>query len=367
MPKALKRVLVVVGAILVAVAVVLGGYIAYLMLTYDRIPDGVEVEVGNNPEAVLQAGEQYAAATYNIGFGAYSPDYTFFLDTGIAADGTETAGEHSTAASREAVEANTVGAIEALRGLDADFALLQEVDTDSTRSYHVNQRTAFEAAFPDDSSAFAQNFHSAYLAYPFDDPHGTVNAGLLEMGDAHVASAVRRSYPVPDAFPSKFLDLDRCFLVERLPVDNGKELVLINNHMSAYDEGGTIRAQQLELLNGVLEEEAAVGNYVIVGGDWNHALCGSETMYPSGFQVPEWVSTFDDSDLPSGYSVVRADNIEDVPTCRNNDVPYEAGYTYTVTVDGFVVSGNVKATAENIDTGFGFSDHNPVKLTFELE
>ena len=62
----------------------------------------------------------------------------------------------------------------------------------------------------------------------------------------------------------------------------------------------------------------------------------------------------------------RPDNIADVPTCRNNDVPYEKGYTYTVTVDGFIVSDNVKATAQNIDTGFEFSDHNPVLLTFEL-
>lgn len=60
-------------------------------------------------------------------------------------------------------------------------------------------------------------------------------------------------------------------------------------------------------------------------------------------------------------------NIAAVPTCRNNDVPYEKGYTYTVTVDGFVVSSNVKATAENIDAEFQYSDHNPVLLTFELQ
>ena len=367
MPKALKRTLAVIGIILLVAMLVVGGYLAYLMLTYNRISDGVEVEVENNPTATLQKGTAYSAATYNIGFGAYTPDYTFFMDEGIRADGTETVGEHSTAVSKESVEACTEGVVNAIEGLSVDFALLQEVDTDSTRSYQVNQKTAFERAFPDDSSAFAVNFHSAYLAYPFGDPHGVVNAGLLMLGDAHVDSAVRRSYPVDDGFPTKFFDLDRCFLVERLPVEGGKQLVLINNHMSAYDEGGLIRAQQLELLTGIMEEEAAAGNYVIVGGDWNHALCGSETMYESGFQVPPWVSTFGESDLPSGFSVVRADNIEAVPTCRNNDVPYEKGYTYTVTVDGFVVSSNVKAAAENVDTGFAYSDHNPVKLSFTLE
>ena len=48
--------------------------------------------------------------------------------------------------------------------------------------------------------------------------------------------------------------------------------MLINLHMSAYDEGGTIRAKQLEMLNAVLSEERAAGNYVIAGGDFNHCL-----------------------------------------------------------------------------------------------
>ena len=39
---------------------------------------------------------------------------------------------------------------------------------------------------------------------------------------------------------------------------------------------------------------------------------------------------------------------------------------YTTVVDGFLVSDNVRAEAENIDTDFAYSDHNPVLLTFEL-
>ena len=143
--------------------------------------------------------------------------------------------------------------------------------------------------------------------------------------------------------------------------------MLINSHMSAYDEVGLIRAQQLDLLTGVLEREAAAGNYVIAGGDWNHALCGSVDIYPSHQLVPPWVSTFDESLLPSGFTVVEPDNLADVPTCRGDDIPYEKGVTYTTTIDGFIVSSNVAAKAKNIDTGFEFSDHNPVLLTFELK
>lgn len=367
MPKVLKRILQVIGIVLALVIVVVGGYIIYLEVTYYRIADATPVEVDNNPTTTLRANTPYKAATYNIGFGAYTPDYTFFMDEGITKDGQPTVGEHSTAVSRESVEACTSGAISVMEELKADFMLLQEVDINSTRSYQVNQKAAFESAFEAFSSAFAVNFHSGYLAYPLTDQHGTANAGLLVLGDTNVTDAMRYSYPVDATFPTKLFDLDRCFLVERLPVDNGKELVLINSHMSAYDEGGRIRAQQFALLTSVMEKEAAEGDYVIAGGDWNHALCGSETMYESGFQVPPWVATLDESLLPAGFSVVRADNIETVPTCRNNDVPYEKGYTYTVTIDGFVVSSNVKASAQNIDSDFAYSDHNPVLLTFELQ
>ena len=47
--------------------------------------------------------------------------------------------------------------------------------------------------------------------------------------------------------------------------------------MSAYDKGGTSRAQQLALLTKIMSEERAKGNYVIAGGDWNHAILGSLT------------------------------------------------------------------------------------------
>ena len=49
------------------------------------------------------------------------------------------------------------------------------------------------------------------------------------------------------------------------------------------------------------------------------------------------------------------------------DIPYEKGKSFVVTVDGFIVSRNVTVErAEVIDTGFLWSDHNPVRLTFTL-
>ena len=362
----LRKIAYIVGAVVLLCLLVVGGYALYLQLQYSRIPDHTALTVENPQTDVLRTGETYTAVTWNVGFGAYDQDFSFFMDSGVMADGTPVRGKQSRAGSRERVEANIGGAVETLTELAPDFVLLQEVDEDSTRSYGINERQQFQAAFPDKSAVYACNFHSAYLFYPVYEPHGIVNGGLLTLSSYGVEEAVRRSYPVDESFPTKFFDLDRCFAVQRLPVDGGKELVLINSHMSAYDEGGLVRQAQMELLCQVLEEEYRRGNYVIVGGDYNHVLGDTLGAFPAEQQIPQWVYTFDDSMLPEGAGVVCADNDHQVPTCRSCDIPYTKGVNYTSVLDGFLVSDNVQARAVNIDTDFAYSDHNPVQLEFTL-
>lgn len=357
---------VILGIILLCILLI-AGYVIYMQTQYYRIEDHTALEVENNTASTLKTGETYTAVTYNIGFGAYGPDYSFFMDTGEMKDGTQTQGEYGKAMSKESVEEHTKGAVGELQKLDADFMLLQEVDIDSDRSYHVDQAEELREAFLDYGNVFANNFHSAYLFYPFSDPHGAVQAGLLNFSRYEIASAERRSYPVDISFITKFTDLDRCFAVMRLPVEGGHELVLINSHMSAYDEGGLIRAQQLELLNSVMEEEYQAGNYVIVGGDFNHALGEAVAEgFASEQKFPAWVSILTQEEIAEGITMLRADNELEVPTCRGADISYKKGVNYTTVVDGFLVSDNIRAKAVNIDTDFAYSDHNPVQLEFEL-
>lgn len=362
----MKKVLKAVIGVVVALALIVGGYVAYMMLTYSRIPDNQELQVQNNQSAQLECGKEYSAVTFNIGFGAYTADYSFFMDTGVMADGTPTQGSSSWAVSKESVE-NCIGQdIALLKELNPDFVLLQEVDTDSTRSYHVNEVSTFQNAFADKGSVEAVDYHSSFLFWPLTQPHGFANSSLLTLAGTQVDSAVRRSYPVADDL-SKFTDLDRCFSVTRMSVSGGKQLVLVNSHMSAYDEGGVIRKQQMQMISEFLQQEADAGNYVIMGGDFNHILFNSSELYATQQAQPDWIATFDESELPSGFSLVKPENLADVATCRTADIPYEKGVSYVSTIDGFIVSDNVKASAENIDNGFLYSDHNPVKLSFTLK
>ena len=363
MKKAIKILGVLVG-LLVITAV---GYVTYMQINYYRIEDNKVLTTTNNTEEVLEVGKDYSAVTYNIGFGAYDKDYSFFMDKGVMKDGTKVVGASSRAASKSSVVKNTGGSLGEVQKLNADFVLLQEVDEEATRSYGINQKQIFENGLSGYGSTFALNFHSPYMIYPFKEPHGSVKAGMQTLSRYSVASATRRSYPVDNSFFTKFFDLDRCFIITRIPTSNDKELVLINTHMSAYDEGGNIRVQQLELLNKVMEEEYKKGNYVIAGGDFNHALNINLDTFKSEQEVPEWVFQLKDEDLAAGMKIVDAKNNKSVPTCRSCDIAYKKEVNYTSVLDGFIVSENVDATAENIDMDFMYSDHNPVKITFRLK
>lgn len=353
-------------AILLVLLAAAAAYVIYMQIQYYRIDDFTEIDTKNPKQELLKEETSYRIMTYNIGFGAYSADYSFFMDTGEWKDGTKTVGEHARAFSKEDELANTAGSLGLLKEQGTDFIFVQEVDEKATRSYQVNQKEILEEGLAEYGSVFANNFHSAYLLYPFLEPHGSVQAGMLTFSKYQILENIRRQFPVSDAFITKFTDLDRCFLVSRLPVEGGKELVLIQVHLSAYDKGGTIRAKQLTLLNEVLEEEREKGNYVIAGGDFNHDIADSIDTFPSEQKIPEWVYQISGDDLAEGYRFVKAENAAEVPTCRGADIPYEKGVTYTVIVDGFLVSDNIEARAHNIDAEFQYSDHNPVVMEFYM-
>ena len=350
-----KKVLKTLLILLIAIAVILVGYFAYLMLQYSRIEDHLALDVQQNASATIQADQEYTIATWNLGFGAYSADYSFFMD----------GGKESRAYSKDAVNENISAAIEQLKALNPDLMLLQEIDTGSTRSYHVNERELIESAFPEKSATFAVNYHSAYLMYPFLEPHGQSNSGILTLSDFEIESSERRSLPVETGL-TKFLDLDRCYAVNRIPVTNGKTLCLYNLHLSAYSSDGTIAVEQLEMLLGDMRAEYEAGNYVVGGGDFNKDLLGNsaEVFGVSGDDFT-WAQPIPEGEFGSGIELKVGGT--SVPSCRNTDIPYTPGVSFVITVDGFLVSDNVSVqSVQTIDAGFAHSDHNPVTMTFTL-
>ena len=354
----MKKLAKLVGIILIAVLLVVGGYVAYLFASYSRIDDNLALEVSGNPSQTLSVGEPHTAVTWNLGFGAYSDDYSFFMDGGT----------ESWAFSKDAVHANIGGAIEMLQSLNADLMLLEEVDLDATRSYHVDETALICGAFPGYANVLAQNYDSAFLFYPFTQPHGASKTVQMTLSSFTIETALRRSLPIETGV-MKFFDWDRCYSISRIPTENGRTLCLYNLHLSAYTSDGTIATEQLEMLLADMAGEYAAGNYVIAGGDFNKDLPGNSSEI---FGVPgdnyTWAQPFPMELIPQGLTLVDSvDPDHPVPSCRNADQPYTPGQSFVLTVDGFIVSNNVQVhSASVVDAGFTHSDHNPVVIEFSL-
>ena len=354
---ALKVILVLLFALLAVVA----AYLLYVILTYHRIDDNLPLTVeGDAKEDTVTVGTEYTIVTQNLGFGAYTRDFTFFMD----------GGKESRAESAESVRECIGLAMDEIEGFDADFILFQEVDLDSTRSYHINQYDILSERFADYSRCKAVNYDSAYLMYPLLEPHGASYSSMATFSRFKIQSSLRRSFPISTSF-SKFLDLDRCYSVSRIKTDGGKELVIYNVHSSAYGGSDEIRSAQMTMLMNDMKAEYDKGNYVICGGDFNHDFTGDSTQKLNGGMDTldfGWAQPFPAELIPEGFSrAISYKNGEYKPTCRDCDIPYEEG-NFTIIVDGFIVSDNVKVVeVENIVTGFEYSDHNPVVLKFILE
>ena len=375
-----KKVIKITGIILLALVIVLAAYIIYLYASYHKIPDNQELqveEISQNTEAgnELTTEKNYSALTYNIGFGAYTPDFSFFMD----------GGKSSWAKSKDSVKETIKGAGELVASKDPDFALVQEIDLDATRSYHVNEYSILKENIPAYNCVFAQNYDSAFLFYPFTQPHGKSKAGLALFSKYPITGSLRRSFPISTSF-TKFFDLDRCYSISRVPVDNGKELVIFELHMSAYGNSDAIREGQIRMLSEDMQKEYEAGNYVICGGDFNHDLKAVDTQSKASdadnntqtdsedsAEPESWAYPFPRSELPEHFSFCLDQLSEDEKnnlwnSARNADMEYVPGETYTVTLDGFIISDNVECTKyENVNTGYSYSDHDPVYMEFQLK
>lgn len=360
----MRKILKLFIGILLAVIIVLVSYLTYLYLSYHRIADNQKLTVevsaeSNRNNSTLKTGQKYSAVTYNLGFGAYTPDFSFFMD----------GGKSSWAKSKKSVMETVQGAGEFTKSLEPDFILFQEVDLNSTRSYHVNEYNVLKEQFSEYSSVFAQNYDSAFLFYPFYQPHGKSQSGLALFSKYFITDSVRRSLPISTSF-QKFLDLDRCYSISRISVENGKELVIFELHMSAYGNSDEIREKQISMLCSDMEKEYVNGNYVLCGGDFNHDLKASENNLDTH---ESWAYPFPRSSLPEHFSF-GIDTLSEQEknamwnSARNADTEYIPGKTYTVTLDGFILSDNLECiTYENLNTGYTYSDHDPVYLEFLMQ
>ena len=351
----MKRFLKVLLIIVLVIVAAAAGLIAWLSIAEYR-PEAVEelnFTARDESAPALPQGESLTVLSWNIGYAGLGSNADFFMD----------GGENVKSSDRVRVESNLLNISQLLYGENApDLILLQEVDTNSSRTYNIDQSACLAGA----NAAHALNYSCPFVPFPLP-PIGKVNSGVFTTTDYAIDRAERISLPCPFSWPVSTANLKRCLLVSYLPIEGSdRQLVLVNLHLEAYDDGEGKIAQTRQL-NEFIQAEYEKGNYVIAGGDFNQIFPGSLEVYPNTHPELWEPGVLTEDMLPVGWSY--AYDLR-VPSCRLLNRPYDPEDTENTqhyVIDGFILSPNVTLeSVETLDKGFIASDHNPVLLRVTL-
>lgn len=348
----MKKVIRIIFGIVCVLVLGFAGLIGYATWS-DYMPDPTTRVFENQKASVVPNQGSYRLMIWNIGYGGLSRDMDFFYDGG-----------KQVRPARQIVEKN-ISAIQQFisRQKDIDFFLLQEVDQHSKRSYSMDEVSILSTIFPQYHSSFGKNYDVFFVPVPVFDPLGRVLAGLQTLSRFEPVSVVRHSFPGNYAWPQGLFMLDRCFLVSRYRLEKKKDLLVVNTHNSAYDDG-TLRHRQMTYLKDFLIREYKKGNYVIVGGDWNQCPPGLRPDFEQNLVDSKNRMDIEKEYLP-GWKWAYD---EKTPTNRRLVAPYDKKTTLTTVIDFFLVSPNIDIKqVHGVYLDFKHSDHHPVKLEIKLK
>ena len=349
----MKKILKIFMFVLLGIVALAALFLGWLTIREYRPEDVTPLEVrAEGGTEKITAGETISLISWNVGYCGLGKDSDFIMDGGGNAPAPDEATVRKYMAGIEAV----------LEREDADIYMLQEVDTDSSRSFNIDQRDVFTLG----NDCHALNYSCDFVPFPWP-PIGKVNSGVFTTTDYCIESADRYSLPCPFSWPLRVANLKRCLMASYLPIEGSdKKLVIVNFHLEAYDSGEGKIAQTKQLMEFV-QSEYEKGNYVIAGGDWNQTYPGSLELFPNTHEELWKVGFIDVDMLPEGW--LFAYDVS-TPTCRLLNQPYDPADTENTqyyVIDGFIVSPNIQLDSINvINENFENSDHNPVRLEVAL-
>lgn len=357
--KIVKRILKVSLLILLIFIAGFTGLIIYAIASDYKPPEEEILATPENPSVIADS-MNLSLLTWNIGYAGLGKDMDFFYDGGTKVRTTE-----------EKCIGNLSGITDFLKKNDSiDFILIQEIDRNSKRSFHIDEYARISEVLKDHNSCFAKNYDVFFVPTPPSEPMGKVLSGITVFSKFTPESSARVSLPGDFGFPTQLFYLDRCFIVNRYKVENGRELVLINTHNEAFDEGGTIRKAQMEKLREFILNEYKSGNYVITGGDWNQYPPDFKPAFNRNKSFTGQIGNFNlvgiESDfMPSDWKWMFDPSS---PSVRTLMAAYDPETTPTSTCDAFLTSPNIKSiSVKCIQLEFNNSDHNPVIMQVRLD
>ncbi len=355
--KTLKIILIIFASIVATLVTFVGGVLIFATATTLQVKDREKMAIGGSQTAKVNKANELHLLTWNTGYGALDEREDCYWDGGKGVYGE----------SKKVVHENIDAMKDKISELNPDIFFLQELDLNSKRSFYIDEFASIKEKFKETEydNSFAKNFKAGLVPLPLYKMTGKVEAGIATFSKYQITDAERIQLPIPFSWPMSLFNLKRCLLVTRIPIaDNEKELVVINLHLEAYDDGAG-KAKQLAMLMDIMQEEYNKGNYVIVGGDFNQTF--STTNYEKYPKRNDWVCPVIEADKYTDFTFRMDDTY---PTCRSLYKPYvdadKSDFQYYM-IDGFVVSKNITINSlETINLDFKNTDHNPVSMKISL-
>lgn len=353
--QSLKGFVMLIFFIIIFIIGMIGGFLVFLAMTEFKPVDIVDVEVLGEATKQLKENEDIKLMTYNVGYLSLDATQDFFMD----------GGKNAQPSTDSNVKKNLEGVNSIIKQVNPDICLLQEVDYCSKRSFYINQYDGIRNEF-DGKSAYTTYHKCAFIPYPLENMIKDVDSGMVTLNKFE-STVQRKALPLAYSWPMSMVMFKRCLQISRMDIENSdKQLVTINVHLEAYDDGG-VREQQLNILKNIMEEEYEKGNYVIVGGDFNQTFpVVDENLYPvkdtSHFVAKQISKDFLEADWK--YAVDSTN-----PTSRLLNEVYSGNYedTQLYVIDGYILSPNIQLqSVQTLPNGFIFSDHHPVQLVVKL-
>lgn len=356
MKKPLFKILKLVLIVLLVLVIIVTGFFAYLSINEFNPAAKESISITNQTNKSLKTNQSISILTWNVGYASLDAKHDFFMD----------GGKDVNTESSKNIQNNLAGINKELKTLNPDIAFLQEVDTDSDRSYNINELASLKKTLNNYSNAFAYNFKVPFIPYPWP-PIGKVNGGITTFSKYQSnKNATRIKLPTSYKWPVRLAQLKRCLLLERIPLENSdKELVLVNLHLEAYSDYASKKAQ-LKVMMSLLNDEYAKGNYCVAGGDFNMSFGNvNADLYPIKEKDNYVPGKIENSDLTNDF---RFANDSSIPTCRLLNEPYNPKTAQFYVIDGFIVSPNIEVNKiKTVDLQFKNSDHNPVMMQIKLK
>ncbi|OOB80550.1 MAG: hypothetical protein BEN19_04340 [Epulopiscium sp. Nuni2H_MBin003] len=337
MEKFLNKLAIFIGIVLILCSLVILLYIGFIATFQYNPPDIIFVETTNNKEAAVPIDVPLSATTFNIGFGAHSPNFSYYLD----------GGEDMISTDVDTIINNISFMLDEIIDTKPEIIFLQELDKSSKRSYYTDQPRMIERVLNNYASVYTPNYRLQWIVYPFGNSIGYLNSNLMTFSSFEINENQRLALHQSIKWYETLLAPDIALLITRIPTQNDRELVLINLQLFNIKE-------HLNILEEIIITEYAKNNYVIVGGDFGQSI----------------TDISDDTRLSSRYKQQKF---------FNNDVFYWAvdDQTYTKEdrntleqdiTDGFIFTKNIDLIkVRTTPTNFLYSDHRLVNVVFELD